>query len=468
MDQRLVARKVARLRLELARLRAGCAPQRHRRAECRLVRGVADELDEHALAVLRIVPINHVRLLEIHDHEIEVAIAIEIRVSRAVADTHMIQPPRLAHILEVRSVRVAKRAMPFAAHLALLEKVEHVPPAQHVHRHELVRVVHVPRDAVRAIHVQPAVVVEIGELHRPRPVRARKPVEPRALAEMALARVQQQHVLHVLRRLPRDRPFQINATHHAHRRRRLEMRRHRHVAHQEIREPIVVDVSKIRAHRKPRRVRKHLRRDIRERAVAVVPVKFVRRDEIVGHVNVRAPVPVEIPHRHRKPVAPPRNARGICHILETRRAVRPVSFIVEKPVRRPDGFRAPVVVVVAPHGIVFFRLRLDRNGPVRVLDDRHFLRRPVRVLDPVRQQIHVEPPVPVVIEKHRAVAAIHRIDPRRLPDFLEHDRLAFRPRPHVQEKLIRHHVAAHVNIGPPVPVHVPERRPGTPTPNPFG
>ena len=304
MNERLVAREVAGLRFELPRLRAGGRADRDRRAERKLVRANPDEFEEHPLAALRIVAADEIRLLQIHRHEIEVPIAIQIRIRRAVGDAHMIQPPRRAHILEIRLMRIAEGAIHFRPHRPLLEKLEHVFPVQHLERHVLVRIVHVPRDAVRAVHIQPAVVVEIRELHRPRPVRARQAEKSRAFPEMPLAGIQQQDVLHVLRRLPVHRPFQVDPAQHTHRRRGLEVRRHRHVADHQIRQQIIVDVAEIRAHGKPRRVRDHLRRDIGKSAVAIVPVEFVRRDEIVPHVNIRPPVAIEIPHRHRKPVAP--------------------------------------------------------------------------------------------------------------------------------------------------------------------
>ena len=414
------------------------------------------------MAFLRVVAIDGIRLLEIDDDEIEIAIPVEIGVGRAIGHAHVIEPPCLADVVEFVVVRIAIRAVLLLAHFAFLEKVEHVLPGQHLDRDFFVRVVHVPRDAVREIQILPAVAVEVREFDRPRPVRARGLEEPRALEETARAGVDVKRVLHDLHRRTAIRALQVDAAHDAHRGLRFVMRRGRHVRDEQVRQEVVVHVAEIRAHREPRAVRNRLGRHVGEGAVAVVAIEFVGRAEIVRDVDVRRAVAIVIPPRHRQSVAASGDPRRRAHVFEDGRAVRRVAFIVVKAVGCAGGLGSPVVVIVAPELVVFLRAGLHRHGAVGVLVHGHLGRRAGGILDAVREQIHVEPAIAVVVRKRRAVAAIDGVEPARLRDFLKDDRLAFRTFSHVEEKLVGALVVRDVNVRPTVAIHIADSDAATP------
>ena len=223
--------------------------------------------------------------------QIQIAVVIEIA-HRHPAPRHLLQDPRphlLRHLLKLAVPQIPVHQLP-------------LPVSRFVER-----LAHFRIDMPVALHdVRPAVIVVVHERNTPAQ-KARNLAHPglkRLVLKYSAAEIaiQTRSVAREIRLHQVEVPVAIVVRHrHAHARLRLAVGRVRH---------------------------SRLDRDLLKRPVVIVLVQR-RRGRIVGHVNIRPPVVVEIENRHAQPERARRlqNPRLLRHVGE-----RAVSVVVEQNV----------------------------------------------------------------------------------------------------------------------------------------
>jgi len=229
--------------------------------------------------------------------DVEVAVAIEVAERGAEAHALQVQSPRRADGLEAQVAEVAEGEVGLGEHWALAHDAHAVGEVDRgedalAHVRVLVLTVH----AVGDVEVEAAVVVEVLEAHGPGPVGGVEAGEVGGLEHGASAGVHVEHVAQILGRDPGlvvVQPHGIAGRGHA----ALvgDVGSCRHVGDEEVDAPVVVDVAEIRAHGRQRYLWHDIVDTIGERAVAVVAVETVGGGEVVGDVEIRPPVGIEVP-----------------------------------------------------------------------------------------------------------------------------------------------------------------------------
>ena len=340
VQQRLVGRHVAARRRQLPHLDAVGSLELDDRAQPARVALSAAQLDQDAVAGARAVAKDRGPRAHVVDDHVEVTVSVEVRQHGAHAHALGVEPPGRGDVLEVQVAFVAEREVGLVPHaqlavqlplllrtrdrigqvLAGLALADLAQPARQV------RVEGVVGRTVRHEQIHAPVVVEVAELHRPGPVRARETDQCSRLLEARRPGVEVEGVAHVL---PRLRALQEPArvVHVPHHQLAHEVGRRRHVRGQQIHEPVTVDVREVSAHREPGRVRQRLGHHVAEPTSALVVIELVRVPEVVGDIEVGQPVVVVVPPRRREPRVVARDARLLTDLGEPGRAV-----VAEEPV----------------------------------------------------------------------------------------------------------------------------------------
>ena len=254
--------------------------------------------------------------------------------------------------------------------------------------------------------VHATVVVEVGQLDGPSPVRPGQAAEEGRLHESRRAGVEEKVVAHDLAR-PGVLEEPSPVAHVAHGDLGLVVRCRRHVGNEQVQQAVIVQVSAVRPHRRPACVRHRLLQHVGERAVAVVVVKVLRIGEVVGHIKIQPAVAVVIPPRRREAVSFFRYPGALADIGEMARAVIP-----KKPIRAAAGVHGPVRRPNPAQIVVFFKSGEYLRAAV-THDDGSFRGPATGPVVSVGQDKQVEIAIPVMIGKRRHERGInHRQSPR--------------------------------------------------------
>ncbi len=329
------------------------------------------------------------RRVDVVHHQIEVAAIVQIHVRGAVRKTGLRQTPRFGHVREFEIAIVPKRVFDEWYLWHLLQQAQIcvgdsvVQRSLHCFVADEADVVHVVRpaeDSVSDEQILFTIVVEVGEERRPAPVGSENTGQVTDLAEPALAAIELQCVARVLRLVARLQP-QVVDVEALGVRRRLEdvLALGLHVERDDVGAPIVVEIGGIDAHRESAGVARRFRYRFSERPIAVVDVQVVVALKIVGNVDVRAPIVIEVARHDAQAIAvdPVVQAGRIGDIGKVA-AVVPEQTIAGARARRAA-------------------LRLRRHRPLSV--------------GRVVQEIHVDVAVSVVVEEQRLRVVADVIQP---------------------------------------------------------
>ena len=156
------------------------------------------QADDDAVALVAQVAVNARRLVNVGHDEVEVAVAVEVAVGGGVAHALMGKAPRLGSVLKLQIALVAK------GEVDLLHRGLRFPQFplgladEHLRGDRDVGVGDHARGAVGDVNIDAAVVVEVGQLDGPAPVRPGQPAEEGGLHEARCAGVEEEVVAHDL------------------------------------------------------------------------------------------------------------------------------------------------------------------------------------------------------------------------------------------------------------------------------
>ena len=439
--------------------------------------------------------------VEIVDHEVQVAVVVQVGVRRPGGVTRDIHPPRHRAIAE-RQVAVVPEegvgelaprplaqpreqsllALPLETLAAGLRQVAraHLP-----HEGEIVEVGNVLRIAVGDEKVLPPIIVVIRKEGSPAPIRrvhsgelsdlaeGRMPVRPRAVVE--LQRVP--HVLGLVAEPPAHLELVVGLP--GEQQLAAQVVGRKHVEDHDVDEPVVIDVRHIRAHRGEALMLQILRCQIGKRPVTVVDPHQVVREEVVGHVHVGPAIAIQVGDGHAETVSLGQDAGLARHVAERAVAVvavqpigarrlpvadlgsDPVSVVGLERILKDVKIEKSIPVVVEEHGVGVVAGIGDAESPclfyepgravlVRTLVDEQQVAA-LRRNGAAHREIEIRQPV--LIDIHHGDAADPHVgaDTRGLGDVLETEM------PPVQVQAARDHVAGEVDIRQPVVVHVGDR-----------
>ena len=402
------------------------------------------------MALVAKVAVNARRLVDVGHDEVEVAVAVEVAVRGAVAHALVGEAPRLGGLLKLQIALVAVGEVDLFHRGLGLPQFPLGLADEHLRGDRDVGVGDHARGAVGDEHIDAAVVVEVGQLDGPSPVRSGQATEESRLHETRRAGVDEKIIAHDLARpgvLEKPAPV----AHVAHRDLGFVMRRRRHVGDEQVEQTVVVQVGAVRPHRRPARVRHRLLDHVGECAVAVVVVKMLRIGEVVGHVEIKPAVAVVIPPRRREAMPFFREPGVFADIGEMPRAIIPEKAIraaarVHGPVRRPH-----------PAQIVIFLEPGENLRPAVAHDDGSLRGPPAGAIVAVGQDEQVKIAVPVVIGERRHQRGIDHRQPPRLRFVGESGARAV-----IDKKLVGRIVVANVQIQIAVAVKINRRSAGTP------
>ena len=425
MQHRLARRKIAARQRQLPHLLARFREHAHDRTDAEFVRGRAQrrarglersrkaaQRDHHAVAGVAVVAQHRRARLVIGVHEVEVAIPVEVAEGRAETHARLVEAPRRTDSLEAQVAEVAVGKMPLGEDRARFHQPHALRRRLRLHHGlQQVQVVLLAVHAIGHVHIEPAVVVEILEAHRPGPVGGREAGKRRGLEEVAGAGIKIERVARHLRcgRGVGARGIPGLGARVRHAALVLLRRGRRHVRHEQVDPPVVVHVAEVGAHGRVRRARHDAAGDLGEGAVAVVVVEEVRDGKIVRDVDVGPAVVVVVPPRRGMPLRFAGDAGGGGDIRE-----RAVAVVVEKIIRLAVGVRG--------------------------------------CIEQVGVDVHVEPAVAVIIGEGRHAAGVLERESARRRLLLE-GAVAL-----VDEKLVGRAQAADIEVEPAVVVHVGKRR----------
>ena len=178
------------------------------------------------------------------------------------------------------------------------------------------------------------------------------------------------------------------------------MRSRGHIRDEKVRQQVVIQIPLVRAHAEPAGMRRGVGQHIGERAVAVVPPEPVLAQKIIADVNVRPAVLIVVPPRRAETVAATGDARGLRHVGEFRHSACARAVVAKEKVRPSRRLIARPGFVVLPEGVVAFVLRLQAVVESLLHHRRaSFVCCALRVFHAVRQQIHVEIAIAVVVRE---------------------------------------------------------------------
>ncbi len=166
VEQGFVGGEEAAVQPELAgQLERGCL-EADGGADAPGVAAASSKADQGAMARLGVVAEDRERFAEIHDDQIEVAVAVEVPEGRSEACGKLVQTPGRADRLEGQIPPVAEGEVGFAKNRC----VAPAPIAAITEFAHQVRMDEIPRHSVRDEQIDPSVVVQISELGGPGPV----------------------------------------------------------------------------------------------------------------------------------------------------------------------------------------------------------------------------------------------------------------------------------------------------------
>ena len=401
---------------------------------------------------------------QIADDEVQVTVTVQVRERRAIADHLTGQTPVLARIREREVALVAEGQvllvprgcaaieLPLGIELRsqrlafdLQSAAEGLDLALEVGLEGVVR------RPVREVGVHTTVAVEVRQLDRPGPVRARQPGQESDLHEARGASVTKHGVAHVLTRLgARQEPARV--VHVPHHQLRPIVRRRRHVRRDQIRPPVFVEIRGRGAHREPRRVRERRGRYVSKGPVAQVVKQPVGGEVVVPDVEIGKAVRVVVPEGRRQASAEMRHACLLGDVGEPPCAIVPIQAI-----------ELPRLADVALNLTLNRRLD-DFVGLLEAGFDLHPPRDPSRArhvesgpwVEPVRHQVEVEISIAVVVREAAHHAGAGEREPALSRALVEGPVAAIDVQP------VRRVVVADIEIEIPVAVDVREGRPGPP------
>ena len=426
--------------------------------------GVARQPDSEPVSI-GVVPIDRHRLIEIRGDQIEIPVEIEVAVCGAVGHAELAEPPRLAAVVEDESTTIPVGHVVLAQRLLVPIVIPLGAPEPLDSRERNVRIGVVPTHAVREVHVRPAVLIEVRDLHRPGPVGAVQAGQKPRLPIGTETSVEVEHVPHRLSwpavlENPTTAP-----THLTHVQLGLEVGRGGHVRDHEVEHPIAIEIADVGSHARPGRVGQDIGDGVLESDGSVgggteVSVEAIGILEVVGDMEIQASIPIDIDPGGRQGMARTVDPNLRRHVLvsESTITVRtpvdqevvvpPVAVRVELPFRGLPRLEVPLVL----------RKHLDGVGLGVVLTGR-LVRKTIRRYVSITADVDVE--VPVVVDvgeggEDRSIANVQPVGGRLLREARRSGR---RP---VDEQLIRGVVVADVDVEVAVPVDVDERGAGPP------
>ena len=296
MHERGLAGHDAALGVELPHLHAGGGLDPELGTDAVKVGRTAGEFDDGAVTRDRVVADDGRRLVVVGKNNVEVAVAIEVGQGAAKADAQVVEAPFLRDIGKFQVAEIVIGQCALAPRLGVFPDIgaggERGGDVLLVHE---VGVDEVADHAGGHEDVEAAVVVEIAEAGGPGPAGGVHAGEVGGLGEAVGAGVEVDGVPHVLGHelgdafhLPEAAADLLHARHE------LRVVAVAHVGDEKIDEAVVVEVTGVGAHREVGDVREALIDDIGEGAVAVVEVEAVGRLEIIGDIDVRPAVVIDV------------------------------------------------------------------------------------------------------------------------------------------------------------------------------
>ena len=442
---------------EEAHLLAGRSLQPHRGANPPLVAPRSAELHHDPVRFAGVVAVDADRFFQVGADDFEVAVPVEIGRYCSVAHSGVVQTPGHAHVLELEIAKVAE------GQVLLLEGTGSSPlvlgplrfAGEGLEGGLIVGHVQVHRHPVGEIGVDPPVIVEIGETHRPGPIRVGQAGHVSGLPEAACAGIEKNHIAHVLARDCGVEEFRV-VGHRPHADLLFEVVGSRHVRHEEINSSVAIEIGGVGSHRKPGDVRNDRLDGVLEGAVGLAHEKRVGVLEVVGDVEFGPTVFVRIPPERGITLAP--ELAGARDFGEG-----PVPVISHQAVGLADRI-VRHVQVVRPRDLP------DLGDPVKFLEGGHDLGFAVdhahdptgdlaaRIVEKVGHQVEIEVPVEIEVTEGRGVACPLEVHAEPLGPLHEG---AVAP---VEEEVILGVVVAHVDVEIAVVVDVDDCGPRAPGP----
>ena len=287
------------------------------------------------------------RRVDVIDHEVELAVVIEIRIGRAIRKAPSIHAPLLGHVRERQVTLVPKQVVREVVTGQLLQESQRPAivsgPARPEHGRLVIEIVDRLGIAVGDEDVLVPIVIEIGEQSTPAPVRVRDARQAADLAEddvsvlgEAVAQLQRVDV-EVIAESP---GMQLHATAvgevPAHPFASGQARRH-HVHLNNVGPAVVVEVGDVDPHPREAGVLEPSRGLVGERAIAVVDVEDIVGRDVVRDVDVGSPIPVEVGDGHAESITDLSQDAGLLgYVRERSVAVVPIELIVTAGARAPQ------------------------------------------------------------------------------------------------------------------------------------
>ena len=150
------------------------------------------------MALVAQVAVNARRLVDVGHDEVEIAIAVEVAVGGCVAHALVGEAPRLGGLLELQIALVAKGEVDLLHRGLLFPQFPLGLADEHLRGDRDVGVGDHARGAVGDVDIDAAVVVEVGQLDGPAPVRPGQSTEEGGLHEARRAGIEEEVVAHDL------------------------------------------------------------------------------------------------------------------------------------------------------------------------------------------------------------------------------------------------------------------------------
>ena len=406
MQDWLAAGLVAPRKHQLAHLRAGRAFQPHGGAHAKPVGDGAAQGDDHPVARVTVVTQQRGASLIVAVDDIKIAIAAQIAEGRAKTNAPFVQAPGLADVLELQVAQIAKGQVSLDQHGAVAHDAHpfqgglggHLPC-------EDVGIVGLPVHTVGDEKVEAAVVVQVFETRRPRPVRRSDAGQKTRFEAAAGASIDEKAAVKNLRRLGGlIRGVAGQAARIDHLALVLFVRGRGHVGDEQVNEAVIIHIAQVGSHGRKRHVRHHLVDDVGERSIPVVVVEPVAGAEIAGHIKIGPAVVVVIPPDGGMSLGFATDSRPLGHVREgavavvvkeiPALAVRMIAVIQQ--IGRNINIEPSVAIVVAEGG------HAARILHIQSISVGHFLEGPVALVDVEQvwgvEPAHIDVQQPVVVD----------------------------------------------------------------------
>ena len=286
-----------------------------------------------------IVPVDRRRLVDIINHVIQISVVIQVGISRPVGERALVYAPvfdyvgeRQVPIVPVNVVADLLRRNP----VDLLLGEGHAPELiARLQFEEVVAVIDVAPRSVGNQQVLPAVVIQVAKENRPAPVGGGNARQAGDLAKLwvtavVVAPVELQTVLHILMVQSRiDHALKAAGIHAGHIRLGPPVVLRGHVHLSDIGETVVIVVGNISAHTILSGVVDGGPGNLPKRTVLVVEVEIIRGVKVIGDVEIRPAVTVDVSGRSAEgeaEVEHPGGSRNVAEAAVAVVAVEPVGF----------------------------------------------------------------------------------------------------------------------------------------------